>query len=708
MNNFYGREYIIQDIKKKLDESTAVVISAMGGCGKTQTVAKFVQNHKHEFDNVFWLVASTIQTSLQKLNTSTTPGNQQGNLSVEHLSQRISTLTHGKKVLYVVDDVFEGDLENLNILLRNASNSNFLITTQLSELCDMITPSNISSINFPQFTNKESKAFLQLNILQAHSDEDIEKLSSELNAFPLCLQQAVSYINKHNTSILAYIKSFKDCKKPILDPKRTISDYDRTLLTVWSVAFDKLKTQNPKPKTLQVLAMMSMMDNSCIRKKTFLYDKNIAEDEIELNEIIENLCEYSLVQTTGDCLIIHALVQKVIGIFLEANTLHLDVNLVRNILHDLLYEIASGCQDIRNVDKENLWYIHLLKFFNAVQFENSTRNKIDEYRLISNMASKRGDMETSHLFFEKDVDYLIQCYRDYKLPYLFFKALERYTMFISRKSLTKEDITKINSFEKEFESDLKKYLNEDVVFKWKFKRDSLLNYARSLTVDDVQTMKAIERKRKPQMSNHNDDLPLKYRYYSFYTSVIKHLRERHCNNAKKAVNDFKKFMADNDFEIDQGSFKIIIQYFEAGILYLEGNYTEASNLLYEIPKGSEILYTFLVTKLKTRILIILRRFDEARDCLPTDDEQCKNNVHYFSCFVYIQLMRNNSDDLKDLTCLYDYDTDLSFYCQLYAMAWIQFNQRRHSLTIERQGEIVSNIVKLKRYIIKQLDKMLFL
>ena len=125
-------------MKEKLDESSAVVVSAMGGCGKTQTVAKFVQNHKHEFDNVFWLVASTIQTTLQDIidepTTSTTPGNQQGNLSVLRLSQRISKITRDKKVLYVVDDVFEGDLENLNILLRNASNSsNFLITTQLSE-----------------------------------------------------------------------------------------------------------------------------------------------------------------------------------------------------------------------------------------------------------------------------------------------------------------------------------------------------------------------------------------------------------------------------------------------------------------------------------------------------------------------------------------------------------------------------------------------
>ena len=182
MNNFYGREYIIQDLKLKLDESTAVVILAMGGCGKTQTVAKFVQNHQDEFDNIFWLVASNIKTTLQEivgeLTSSMRLRNQQENLTVLQLSQRISTLTRGKKVLYIVDDVFEGDLENLKILLRNVSNSlKFLITTQLSDVCGIIASSKIKSIFFPQFTDEESKTFLRMNILQA-SDEKIEKLSS--------------------------------------------------------------------------------------------------------------------------------------------------------------------------------------------------------------------------------------------------------------------------------------------------------------------------------------------------------------------------------------------------------------------------------------------------------------------------------------------------------------------------------------------------
>ena len=693
-----------------LNESSAVIVSAMGGSGKTQTVAKFVQNYKHEFDIIFWLVASNIQTSLEEivggLTTSTTPVNQQNEFSVLQLSQRISKLTHCKKVLYVVDDVFESDLKNLKILLRNASTSSkFLITTQLSDACNIFASSKIYSINFPHFTNEESKAFLRMNILQA-SDEEIEKLSSELNAFPLCLQQAVAYINKHNTPIMAYVKSFKECKKPILDPKKTYSDYDRTLLTVWSVALGKVKAS---PKTLQVLAMMSLIDNSCIRQETFLYNKNIAEDEFELNEIIDNLCEYSLVQTIGDRLFIHTLVQKVIRIFLDANELHLDRNLVHNILQELLLQIANGSQDLRNVDKKNLWYIHFLKLFNAVQFEKGTGIE-NEYNLIVEMAFRRGDMKTFYLFLEKEINSLIQCYRDDKKPFHFLKALERYNVYTSQKIITDEDVIKFNSFEKEFENELNKYQNEAAVFEWKIRRDLSIKPPRSLLEDKIQTMKVLHIKRqevlkKFQMSNDNDDLCLEDRYFFFCQSVDQHLRERNCREAKAVLDEFKKLLTENDFPMDQSFFAFEKQYYEARICYLERNYSEASNLLSEIPLDNELLDIFSVPIIKICILIKLRRYDEARDCLPTDDE-CKKNTKHFICLIYIEFMRNSFDQMKAL--IIGNDNDIIFYCHLYALAWIQYNQRRRSLTVDKHEEIIFCLVKMKRFIIEQYEDIIFL
>ena len=709
MNNFYGRENIIKDMKEKLDDSSAVVVSAMGGCGKTQTVAKFVQNHQDEFDNIFWLVASNIKTTLQEivgeLTSSMRLRNQQENLTVLQLSQRISTLTRGKKVLYVVDDVFEGDLENLKILLRNVSTSSkFLITTQLSDVCGIIASSKIKSIIFPQFTDEESKTFLRMNILQA-SDEEIEKLSSELKAFPLCLQQAVAYINKHNTPILAYIKSFKECKKPILDPKKTYSDYDRTLLTVWSVALDKVKAS---PKAFQILAMMSMMDNSCIRKETFLYDKDIVEDEFELNEIIDNLCEYSLVQTTGDRLFIHALVQKVIRIYLEANEFHLNGNLVRIMLHGLLLLIANGSNDLRDIDKKNLWYIHFIKLHRSVvQFEEDTINLIIAYKLTSEVAFRRADMKTYLRYFEKECDLLIQFYRDHKKPLFFLEALKRYNLFISLNILTDELVSKLNSIKKEFESEFEYFRNEDAICYWKGLTYPFTNSSTLLKMDlIVLWLKALIKNKKEskrlQMLHDNDDLSLEDHYDFYCKSVQRHLGKRHCNEAKAVLDKLKKLMTDNDFPMGQSHYRFEKQYYEARILFLEGNYSGALNLLTDIPVNNLGLYS--VPILKACILMKLRRFNKARDCLPTDDE-CKRNIPFLFCLACIQFMRNNFNELKAL--LRGYDFDITFYFHLYAMAWVQFNERRHSLTIEREAEIVFYLVKFKGYINEQFENRLF-
>ena len=235
VENFHGRNDVIEEIQEKLNNASAVVVSALGGCGKTQTVAKFVQLHKEEYHSVIWLVAPNIQTSLQEIVGILTSTENQPNLSVLQASQRISELTRNSKVLIVVDDVFEEHLKNLTTLIRNISSSKFLIATQLSDISG-IAP-NIKTIDFPKFTDEESKQFLRRNTRQA-PEEAIEKLSSELKAFPLCLQQAVSYINKHNIQIPTYITSFRDCKKQILDPKKKYSEYDKTLMTVWSVAFE--------------------------------------------------------------------------------------------------------------------------------------------------------------------------------------------------------------------------------------------------------------------------------------------------------------------------------------------------------------------------------------------------------------------------------------------------------------------------------------
>ena len=183
--NFHGREDIINDIEEKLNQSPTVVISAMGGRGKTQTAAKFVQIHKDKYDNIFWITASNLHKSLAMITRRLLDFSDNGeitrqeNLSVLELSQKINQLTKRTKVLYIIDNVFEDDLKNLGRLIRNcvSQNTKIIVTTQLSQFAN---DHQVMFIRLPNFTDEESKNFLQENVNDA-SDMEIEKLSSSIS-----------------------------------------------------------------------------------------------------------------------------------------------------------------------------------------------------------------------------------------------------------------------------------------------------------------------------------------------------------------------------------------------------------------------------------------------------------------------------------------------------------------------------------------------
>uniref|UniRef100_A0A7M5WV39 NB-ARC domain-containing protein n=1 Tax=Clytia hemisphaerica TaxID=252671 RepID=A0A7M5WV39_9CNID len=64
---FFGRENLIKSIHLKLQQNQAVALSEIGGVGKTQTAAKFVQIHKDEYQKIFWISAVSLKKSLSEI-----------------------------------------------------------------------------------------------------------------------------------------------------------------------------------------------------------------------------------------------------------------------------------------------------------------------------------------------------------------------------------------------------------------------------------------------------------------------------------------------------------------------------------------------------------------------------------------------------------------------------------------------------------------
>ena len=144
--------------------------------------------------------------------------------------------------------------------------------------------------------------------------------------------------------------------------------------------------------------MMCLMDNTCIKKQTFLHEKSIIEDEIELNEIVDILCEYSLIQHDKDRLYVHSLTQKVIG----HKMVEVDESPLA-MLKKLLERIAANFKgDEFHFDEDDLWYIHYNKLI-----MNHTGIGTFDLEFILKVSSNRFDLETHSRHLQLLLDCLL-------------------------------------------------------------------------------------------------------------------------------------------------------------------------------------------------------------------------------------------------------------------------------------------------------------
>uniref|UniRef100_A0A7M5WVW9 NB-ARC domain-containing protein n=2 Tax=Clytia hemisphaerica TaxID=252671 RepID=A0A7M5WVW9_9CNID len=353
---FFGRESLIESIHLKLQQNQTIALSEMGGVGKTQTAAKFVQMHKDEYQKIFWISAVSLKKSLSEILCAF--GCKQlipDEPSMETLTFIfLSKICEGSKKSLVVLDDFTEVIKDVTSFIRNMKEKiSLLLTSQLKDWEDY----GLIQIAVPCFQEQESIGFLQ-NELSAASQHEISILGNRLQSLPLALHQAICYIKKHKVPLHKYIEQFEACRESVLGMKiNSFTEYDKTLLTVWDLAFAKIRVESKN--ALLILGMMAFMDNRKINKNTFSYFDKV--DEFELNEIISLLCQYSLVNERNDCLEIHSLVQKVIRYRIEQNQF-VEGECPLTLLEVVLLKIEVSFKDLfANGDHEDLWYIHVFR-----------------------------------------------------------------------------------------------------------------------------------------------------------------------------------------------------------------------------------------------------------------------------------------------------------------------------------------------------------
>jgi hypothetical protein len=200
--HFTGREELLDELHRKLAHGR-LVLTGMGGVGKTQVALEYAYHHAHEFDLVWWLRAeepTTLQADYAALAEPLgLPEAQESELAVVTYAVRRELSRRPDRWLLVFDNATEPK-EVLPLLAEG--NGHVLITSR--------HPSwpLFASVSVAPLTRAASTALL----LSETAQQDriaADALAGELGDLPLALEQAAAYVRQSRVTLGEYLELFR-------------------------------------------------------------------------------------------------------------------------------------------------------------------------------------------------------------------------------------------------------------------------------------------------------------------------------------------------------------------------------------------------------------------------------------------------------------------------------------------------------------------
>jgi DNA-binding SARP family transcriptional activator len=194
-----GREAAIQDIKARLgirgQRRANVVIQGLPGVGKSTIVAYLA--HDTELgaafpDGVLWASLGEKPDVLSKLQSwaNALALEENKNATIETLSAQISAKLQDKRILLIVDDVWQ--VEHSKSFRVGGTETSILFTSRLNDVATALTSSQLDFYNLSVLTYESSVKLLEMlipNTVQQFPQETMQ-LVQDLEGLPIALQVA--------------------------------------------------------------------------------------------------------------------------------------------------------------------------------------------------------------------------------------------------------------------------------------------------------------------------------------------------------------------------------------------------------------------------------------------------------------------------------------------------------------------------------------
>ena len=330
---FTGREQEIAALHDALQAgndaplSLPVALHGMGGVGKTQTAAQYVQLHQSEYALVAWVRGDTIGDFKSQL--SALAPQLLSNLAAQadqeatFLAVRQWFATHSDWLL-VVDNA--EDLPDLNLLLPRHPNGRALLTTRERAAPDLAT--SLEILHMDDVTGATLllraagilKTVTNPDTINPQILADAQAVSAELGGLALALHQAGAYMYAHTTLPTMYLHYYRQRRQEL---HRDYRNTDHASVTVtFDLALEQVKAiPTYGPAAVELAESCAFLAPDTIPDPLFLTSPDVlpspladfARDEIDFSDVCEAVTRYALLRRTSDPLGLwmHRLAQEV-------------------------------------------------------------------------------------------------------------------------------------------------------------------------------------------------------------------------------------------------------------------------------------------------------------------------------------------------------------------------------------------------------------
>ncbi|MCJ1471288.1 hypothetical protein MMC07_009936 [Pseudocyphellaria aurata] len=332
--HFVGRDEIIEAIEGQFrDEKSRVVLTGIGGVGKSRIAIQYCYRYRQQFadNDVFWVHGASkarFETAYQQIaGRLELPGRQ--DREVDHLqlvSDWLSDEEHGSWLM-VLDNADDRDLwlppsarKPLITYLPRGHHGRILITSRDNQLGYSLVEGKHDPIKVTRLGPIEARHLLQSKLFDGNElgDKDADKLTALLEYLPLTITQAAAYLKEIREPVTQYLDLLKNrtsdipdiLEESVDDPGRDREDREasNSVFLTWRISFDHISRQSER--AADTLSLMAMLDRQAISLE-LLQRPEDKERPLELKAAISKLKAFAFIaeENVPSTYSLHRLVQ---------------------------------------------------------------------------------------------------------------------------------------------------------------------------------------------------------------------------------------------------------------------------------------------------------------------------------------------------------------------------------------------------------------